>query len=527
MANALDTWFDFLKDRPLPVQAAIALRIQQTLNRAFASHMDFAEILRYGPGMSIEIFRSLRRLKELPKNPIESLPHAVSMLGLEPLQLATLRMPSIERLDKHAVPGLRLCYSRAIQSAYFAQRWAELKHLHHPEAVYLAALVDECAEMALWTNAPQQMLAINRLRAEGLTTDDASTQVLGVPLIRISRKLAEYWNLPPLANESLSHNIYESRALCVVLATNFARTIDTSWVNPKSQLLLELIQEFLDLSKSKTLALVHQQAAEVARGAHFTGLPMAIHHLPFVVESEAAAQPAALSTSASSRQKLRATTQNAPNEQPSASTSSKAPVLAKTQKTAPSDSKTLVEAHTQAQPEQSSATEAEQQTPAAVETPAATTPRPAKTFHQHVEQLLELMQRKIGLQRCLFAELRNDELNAQLAVGDKAEELKATFHHPISGNLFATLTKRPSSLWLNSGNRDRYRPLIPAKAAWSEKDSFMMALFCQGRAVGLFYADNAGDALTEKDFLRFRTTIEKFTQLLEQGQRCPARPPQA
>ncbi len=527
MANALETWFDFLKDRPLPVQAAIALRVQQTLNRAFAAHHDFADILRFGPGMTIEVFRSLRRLKEPPKQPIETLPHAIAMLGLEPLQMATLRMPSIERLPEAAIPGLRLCFSRAIQSAYFAHRWAEIKKLSNPEAIALAALVDECAEMALWANAPEQMLAINRLRAKGSTSNDAALQVLGVPLNRISLKLAEYWFLPPLTIQSLSYNVYEARPLCVVLATNFTRTIDTQWDNPKSALLLELIHEYLNLKPEKLICLLHQQAAGIAQDAQFTGLPMAIHHLPFITEN---ATIKAVETKTAPPRLVK--------KRPEISATKVAPVPVKPPKTEepkpkPTPKPDKVKPVASPAPAPTPPPEPKPEKPE-IATDAGKTEAPPKAkpvaepaaqpelFIRNMDQLLGFLHRKIGLQRCMFARQDSEGmLVCEQLVGDETDALQG-FSHPIRGTLFTALMQKPNGLWLNSGNRHRYKALIPKDAGdWAANDSFMMALFCHDTPVGLIYADNQGTDMNEKDFLRFTTAIGKFAQVMMQNQRCP------
>ncbi|MBF0255233.1 MAG: HDOD domain-containing protein [Gammaproteobacteria bacterium] len=506
MAKALDTWFDFLKDRPLPTQAATALRIQQTLNRAFASHQDFAEILRFAPGMAIELFRSLRRLPEPPKVPIEGLSHAVAMLGLEPLQMACLRMPSIERLAEEAIPGLRLCYSRAIQSAHFARRWAELKKLSHPDAISLAALMDECGEMALWTNAPEQMIAINQLRASGSTTDDAALQVLGTTLNRLSRRLAEYWSLPPLTVQSLTYNVYEPRPLCVVLATNFARTIDTSWINPKSDLLLELIQEFLNKKADPLLAMVHQQAAEIAREAAFTGLPMAIHHLPFIPDLPVRLAP----RSATRPAPIKSTPKTAP--EPAAETFAEA-----TPKPTPSAPVAKPKPAAALQPEAAEAAPA----PAEVGQGQNRAAVDFDPFSKQISQLLNFLHRKADLARCMYAALdEQQQLVASRVVGVNPDPLKA-FSHPLRGTIFFALMQKPSSFWLNSSNRDKYRSLIPQDAGdWAQQDSLMMPLFCNGKVRGLFYADNNGRTLNEIDFQRFKTAVNKFIEVMEHNQRC-------
>lgn len=471
MPRAIEKWFDFLKDRPIPALASVATRIQQLLNRPNTSHQEMASALMFAPGMSIELFRVIRRLPHPPKVPIQGLSHAVAMVGMEPLQQAALRTPSIDRTPREAQPGLRLCYSRAIQSSYFAEGWARIMRLPHPDEIALAALVDECAEMGLWANAPQQMLAINALRDTGSTTDDAAIQVLGASLRDLSLALAEYWALPPLAIESLGHNVYTPRPLCVVLACAFARTIDTSWVNVKSDMLLELIHEYLDLSPDQTLAMVHQQAAEIARAAHFTGLPMTIHHLPMIPEE-------------------RKKTMQAPE-----------PAIAKRQGAL--DTGGLKQA-------------------GGLELKRAAGIRPLQEdpFLKGVNQLLQFLHRQVGLPRCLFARL--DGASGRIAqrqiAGINPGPLQG-FNYPASNRLLGLLLKKSASLWLNAENRPKYQPLLPSagEGGWSEGDCFLSSLSLGEQPIGLIYADANGAGLNNQQYLAFKAAVNRFSAALSKA----------
>lgn len=529
MSKALDTWFDFLKDRPLPALAPVGLRIQQQLNRLTSSQHDFAELLFFDPGLSIELLRTIARLPKA-REPILTLSHAISMVGLKPLQMASLRMPSIERLPEVAWGGMRLCYSRAIHAAYYGRCWALHLGLPLPEEIGLAALIDECAEMALWANAPQQMLAINERRTKGYTTDDAAFQVLGTSLNRLSMALADYWLLPPLTLESLDRNVYEARPLCAQLASHFARTTDNGWINHKSALLTELCSDFLGMFEDDFLAFTHQLAAELARDAWFTGLPMMIHNLPMVPVDA----------------------QRLPNAAPTPETSKSDGLLG--QKTLPAASKpttTAPAAQPAAAPLAAAAIEPtlEQLDPherigapvgpakAAPAPPVAVAPTaPVKALdsrqnspetraflHTGVMKLLIHLNKHLGLPRCLFARLHSDAtLRVEAQMGTNQAPLKA-FHYSTNNRLFDALLRKPLAVWINPGNRAQYQPLLPitSQGIWSDADIFLMSVFCHGLPLGIIYVDANGQNLDQASYNGFKLRVQRFAKLLEEHDLCP------
>lgn len=529
MSKALAKWFDFLKDRPLPALAPVGLRIQQQLNRLSSSQQDFAELLFLDPGMAVELFRTIARSPK-SREPILTLNHAISMVGLKPLQVAALRMPSIDRLPQEAHEGMRLCYSRAVHAAYYARCWALRLGLHLPEEIGLAALVDECGEMSLWANAPQQMLAINERRAKGYTTDDAAFQVLGTSLNRLSLALAGHWALPPLVAESLDRNVYEMRPLCAQLASHFARTTDTSWVNHKSALLVELCSDFLDMSEDAFLAFVHQLAAELAREAWFSGVPMTINNLPMVmgdadIQSQIETQP-----------QSQPLPKQAPEMEPVVQT---APVAVKRPEPKPafqprpeaiepsqsapaaleSESLILEELGLDEKLEQHKA-ETSQSEPAT----SAMSKAEAKAFlFTGVMKLLIHLNKHLHLPRCLFAALHQDgTLRVQAQTGINQAPLKA-FHYSINNRLFAALLKKPLAVWIKADNRAQYQPLFPvtSQGIWSQGDIFLMSVFCHERPIGLVYVDANGQNLDQASYNAFKIRVQRFVLLLEEHNLCP------
>ncbi len=466
MSKHLDHWFEQLKERPIPALEPVTRRIHELLNRENTSNHDFGRLLFFAPGLSIEIFRSIRRLPEQPKVPIWGLSHAVGILGHQPLLHALQRTPNIHRLSSAAQTGLKLCYSRAIHASHYAQYWAKHMKLHQIEEIALAALMDECGEMALWANSPKHMVAINRLRQQGATTDDAAMQILGTSIRELSRRLAEYWRLPPLVSDALNNDIYAPRPLCVTLATTFARTVDVTWVNPKSELVLELAREFLDLSPDQMLALVHQEAAEIARQMAFTKLPLSILNLPMIP----------------------------PTPKPEEATpTEKVPTKGEI------------------------SVEASQATEASVGRHQGIQVKLPPIQERHITPLLDYLHRKVGLARCQFIrfDVNSKRLQSGKVVGLNAGTL-GDFLLDLGKNLPSILISKPSFLWLQTSNQAKFQPFISEKLLtyWQPRDFVVATLAPANQPIGLIYADNNGKPLTQNQIQALRQAVNQVTQSL-------------
>jgi hypothetical protein len=466
MSRPVDQWFEQLKGRPIPALDPVVNRIRDLLKQPYVSNADFGRLLYFAPGLSIEVFRSILRLPEQPKVPIQGISHAVGMLGHNPLFQAIQRTPSINRLPKVAQTGLKLCYSRAIHASHYAEYWAERMKLPHIEEITLAALMDECGEMALWANSPKHMLAINQLRDKGATTDDAALQVLGTSIREISRRLAEYWRLPPLVADALNNDIYAPRPLCVTLATTFARTVDVSWVNPKSELVLELVREYLDLTPDQMLALAHEEAAQIGRAMHFTGLPLSILNLPMM------------------------------------------PPPPKVDEKAPKR---------QAVPKGDISVDAPQATASDVGRHQGVKASITLQLERNIQQLLEYLHRKVGLARCQFIQIddSNQALQSVKVIGLNTGAL-SDFQVGLGKNLPSVLIKKPSSLWVQAENLAKVRPLITEELLnyWLAQDFIITTLAPANQPIGLIYADNNRKPLAQKQVQALRRAVTQVSQSL-------------
>jgi hypothetical protein len=299
------------------------------------------------------------------------------------------------------------------------------------------------------------MLAIDRLRSQGVSKDDADEEVLGFTINQLSRKLAMHWHLPPLAAESLGRDIFSQRPLCVMLASALARATCTGWDNEEAEEMIEYTKEFLPIDSDQTHALIHQLAAETARQLAFTKLPLAILTMPMIPASDA----------------------------PKRSKPEPAPVARKKPKVEPQQSRPV-------------------------------NPR----INSGIDHLLQHMHKKLSLSRCMFVALNPDsgQLKAYHVCGNNQGPLHAFAADINSRNLLQLLLSKPSHLWLKKDNRPKYQSLMPeaAKDAWSNNDSLIMSFFFKGRAMGLFYADNDGRELNERQYAHFKAGVNKLAQTL-------------
>jgi len=140
-----------------------------------------------------------------------------------------------------------------------------------------------------------------------------------------------------------------------------------------------------------------------------------------------------------------------------------------------------------------------------------------KGLQQLIAELMRQAQKETGSKRAVFGMLNTDrsELQARLALGGNKQDPMRCFKVGMTGrNLFSVLMQKQQSVWLNTGNRAKYTPLLkplPLDAA-STGGFFAMSVFAQDKPLGLLYVD--GGRLDAEGYKRFRRLCADFGHTL-------------
>ncbi|MES9884762.1 MAG: HDOD domain-containing protein [Sedimenticola sp.] len=497
MSASLSEWVERLEKTSLPAIPFTLQQIPLLLDRQSTTNADFERVIGRDPGFALALFRALGVKSKQLEEPISSLAHAVSMLGVEAVtrtrkMLKVLEPPS----KKHDTEALYECYSRAAHAAVYALKLGHGHRDEKPEQIAIAALLNGCGEMALWAHAKDEMLKIRQQMERGVCRNDAAMQVLGFTLDQLSHALAKQWKLPPLASKALTlAGAFEERSLGVMLASTMAEESTKGWYSEAIDELIELAADYQQITPDRATGLCHSWATEAARSLNDLTMPLSAYSLmnPIVVAAE---KPVAVAKRAATPKPAtkKATAKAAPAKKSAA------------KKAAPKQKPS---------PQTTATAKKRKPTPAAVAKKSTAVSVEAVSIDDQLlqEQVIHTfkeMKKRLGVKQAMFARLTptGDELKVKFVIGAEKNAPLRTFSVKLEGKqLFSLLMKKSQCFWLKPSNRDRYLPLIPetVQPALAMEGFFAISVFVRRHPLGLLYADfTSTEALTADGYEIFR-----------------------
>lgn len=269
----LTAWTEWLRDAPIPVQAATAeelsLMAQAEELRGDIDAHQLADPVGTDPLMALRLMAEVTkirrsRLRDDSRGGPETVTAALVMMGVGPFFRRVTDLPTVETLladQPEALSGLRRVIRRAHRAAGFALGFAIHRMDEDAEVVHLAALLHDFAEMLLWCHTPALMLQIAERQRVDPTLRSAAVQqeVLHITLAELQQTLMRAWALPELLaritnDAQTDHPQVQGVALGIRLARHTED--ERGWSNPAVPDDLTAIGELLSLSPAATSELV-------------------------------------------------------------------------------------------------------------------------------------------------------------------------------------------------------------------------------------------------------------------------------
>jgi HD-like signal output (HDOD) protein len=482
MNESLAEWLNKLDQSCLPALQANIERLKQLAADENADMGQLVGVIESDPALALRLMRYINNLRRKHLNSeISTVRHGLMMLGMSHVQQISQNVTAVEDLPEDIRQRLLRHFSRSFHAAYQARDWARLTKDMVADELYLAALLRNLGEILLDLTAPQEMERVREMIHEkAMESDEAEYIVFGFNIDQLTLALAQHWRLPDLLVDSLkSENAQRNRVLNVMLATQLADYAEHGWYTRPMYELQEQIADLLLADTTSTATLVHRNAVEAAQESAQFNVPHPAITLLY---------PVTLSDEA--------------EETPQPESEDTATVIDENN----TDFCLLPQRHVLVR--------VLKQMAAADETV------PLKDI---IALALEGMHEGLGLNRVVFAMLTPDkgQLRARRIVGSENDPQFSRFMVDlVSHNLFVRLMEKPQSLWLNSGNRGKFFPLIPIQFhKLIRNDSFfVMSLFVKNKPIGMFYADRHTSSceLDEETYKRFKHVVAQVSHTLSQ-----------
>jgi len=438
-----------LADAIPPIMQATAVELRRLLELRATRNPQLQRVLLSDPAAAVAVYRVLGRLRPGACDTVSDAAHAISLIGMQPLQemIDSLPTQSFDPTRQALRETAAHAYSHAAHAAHYANALAEHKGLGANHEIPTAALLQNPAILALWTLDPESAQRATFTTRDGVDFETAFGAELGEPIEDANLRLAEAWSLPALARQSMGDwDDFSSRPQLVKLADGLAQTTASGWRDENLQTVNVILAEFLDCEDDAATSWLHRET--VAAAARMTGFcyPLPAFELPFT-----------------------------DNEDPEHDDDHPLPVFG-----------------------------AWREKKAAA--PAAGAQNPER-IHEAMVDVMRRIRREAGTERVMFAMLNpeHSRLKARIALGGSPDDaLRHLDLDTREKNLLNVLLTRQQSVWLHQGNAGKFKPFLrpSLKPLFSAGGAYLMSLFVADRPLGVLFAD--GSRLSDEGYRRFR-----------------------
>ncbi len=447
-----------------------------------------SDVIHRDPGVTCGVFTRANSVQHQHFGmPVTTIEHAAMMLGLDRMKSIPEKLPVIDpAIAKDDKKGLLAVYSRSYHAAIQASAWARLRADMVPWEVFSAALLHDLGEMVIWAFQPDKAEEIEDLThgTGHQSRETAQLHVLGFTCHALSVELAQLWKLPLLVHDVLNHeNADKPRIKSILLANRIARAAEQDWYSEKMVSYIEEIAELLHLSYSEMVDVVHQTALVAANAYQIFGITPAAAYLV---------------------------------------TTPPPCVNIKSGGSIPGKKTVAVESATSAEHQEIHIEPQPQVLEQTIRWFSEKHDKPL-TLPAIMKQAVQGMHKGIGLYRVVFAACTPDQTGLRARVvcsTEKSAEFSHFYMELQPPHLFTRLMEKPTSIWVNDENRDKFGKLLPSEILKVlDADSFFASsIFLKDRPIGMFYCDchQDSDCLDEVRYKEFQHVCDFVTAAMEQ-----------
>jgi putative nucleotidyltransferase with HDIG domain len=193
--------------KPIP---QIALKVLRIINEEFYEIKDLTEEIRKDQVISARTLQLCNSVMFASRKKIESLDHALVMLG-QHLLLKFVISASLNNFFDQSGDGYSLCkggiYHHAVGTAVIAEKLADLTGKVEPSMAYTAGLLHDIGKVVLdqFVNSGFPLF-YRQLNEEGKNFSEVEKQVLGTDHTEVGASLALKWSFPESLVETIKYH---------------------------------------------------------------------------------------------------------------------------------------------------------------------------------------------------------------------------------------------------------------------------------------------------------------------------------
>ncbi|HHJ38042.1 MAG TPA: HDOD domain-containing protein [Methylothermaceae bacterium] len=185
----------------------IFLKISEIIDDPAKTVKDAEEVIKHDPGLAARLLRLVNSAFYGFPARIDSISHAISLIGMTELRDLVLATVIVDRFSKlpNKLMSMREFWRVSVRCALFARNLG----VRHPQsrtlrAVYISALLHEIGRLVIYSRIPELARAALLLAdSEGMEETEAERLSYGFDHYEVGSELAARWHLPEVFVETM------------------------------------------------------------------------------------------------------------------------------------------------------------------------------------------------------------------------------------------------------------------------------------------------------------------------------------
>ena len=285
--KGLDAWLNRLNSSDLPVLGSVVASLNQ-LTESDQTHVNqLSDVILKDSNLTSQLLRVANSAHFNPGGSnINTVTRAIVQVGFEGVKNICISLMLVDQLLS-AHPRERLLRAMALAFHAALQARALVPPLDEDtcEKVFIAALLHNVGEMAVWSKGEAQADALDALMLQGVAEREACEQVLSFQFSTLSKALVQQWHLSDILAACLQGNARSPLVSAVQLGEALSRAVEYGWESKATESVLEKIARFRRVSIERAREDAMATAEQASKVVALFGVPALTRLLPGQAEA--------------------------------------------------------------------------------------------------------------------------------------------------------------------------------------------------------------------------------------------------
>jgi len=234
----------FKNETKIPSLPEVFYRFKEAVEDPDTSFEELGEIISCDSGLTVHLLKIVNSPFYGFQNQVETIPHAISIIGCDQLNDLVLAASIIDRFKNAPTKGIdmQLFWEHSIACGLAAKILANHLGMINPDSLFVGGLLHDIGRLVICLNAPRHFAEIylesrnsqtyleNQDEAKSLLT--VENEILGFGHDEVGGELLRRWRLPKIHQETVRYHhspiealLFNKEASIVNIADNISKSL--------------------------------------------------------------------------------------------------------------------------------------------------------------------------------------------------------------------------------------------------------------------------------------------------------------